>query len=198
MPRIARRVRLDFFLRRRESPHFAPRAASPRSRGARAPPDAAGSRMPASRLRGSPRARAPSDTARVARALRKRVGGGAVRAVSRSTARENRREELVCYWDLDNMRPPCGVEVRRRLARGSSTRFVWLVARAPGLPAPRSEPNEPRVKRPGNIDVDHQKLARPFPWVNEFMRSRHSIFDALGATRSARRISSSRRARTNY
>ena len=187
MPRIARRVRLDFFLRRRESPHFAPRAASPRSRRARRTP-----------RRGSAGARAPRDPARGARARRKRVGGGAVRAVSRSTARENRREELVCYWDLDNMRPPCGVEVRRRLARGSSTRFVWLVARAPGLPAPRSEPNEPRVKRPGNIDVDHQKLARPFPWVNEFMRSRHSIFDALGATRSARRISSSRRARTNY
>jgi len=198
MPRIARRVRLDFFLRRRESPHFAPRAASPRSRGARRSPRGAASRARASRMRVSSRALAPRDTARGARARRKRVGGGAVRAVSRSTARDDRREELVCYWDLDNMRPPCGVEVRRRLARGSSTRFVWLVARAPGLPAPRSEPNEPRVKRPGNIDVDHQKLARPFPWVNEFMRSRHSIFDALGATRSARRISSSRRARTNY
>jgi len=154
-----------------------PRAASARDARARAhrvATRAAGA--PPSIARAGRRARARDDRDRDAMRPRERERDVAVCSLARSSAeasasrRGRRRRECVVYWDLDNARPPANVEVRRSSRRRDVAFAFFLLcfsSRAmsaldatirPAYQLYVLSPREPRVKRPGNNDVDHQKL----------------------------------------
>lgn len=88
---------------------------------------------------------------------------------------------MVVYWDLDNIRPPSGCEVRRRRRRRRraidliDSLFDFLVLALPGLPALRPIFNMDRELNGRAIKTSTTE-APPilqFPWVDEFMRLRH-------------------------
>ena len=87
-------------------------------------------------------------------------------------------QTMVVYWDLDNIRPPSGCEVRRRRRRRRAIDLIFdffVFFALPGLPALRSifkmdrELNGRAIK----TSTTEAPPILQFPWVDEFMRLRH-------------------------
>jgi len=114
---------------------------------------------------------------------RRAAAASVCRASGRDVDAPRSTHTMVVYWDLDNIRPPSGCEVRRRRRRrrrrraiesflcfdSSQTLFARLTSSTSDIQ------RGPRVKRPGYKNVNHRSSSNPSntPWVDEFMRLRH-------------------------